>query len=334
MATQTSLQRLLHSEFGNPREVLSHQVKNQETALAEGEALLGMLYANINPSDMGMIGGSYGKLPELPTTPGREGVARVLETCGNSDGINVGDIVRIPESCGAWQSHSVAKCTDLFRIPPEIDPKQAATLFINPTTALMLLESVVDLKEGDWVIQNAANSSVGVWVIQLARALGYKTINIVRRSGLENELKALGADVVVVDSKDYPKSIKNYTGGSKPRLALNSIGGESVNNLIKSLDDGGTCVTFGGMVGDPIRFPTRFLIFNDVLLCGFWMDKWMKTHDRDAIEALYQRVYRFVIENKIHTPIESVYPLEHFKEALENFSKPRMGKVLFEGDVS
>ncbi len=318
---------LVHSEFGKPQSVLQYQ-QSALQPLNQGEALIEMLYSNINPSDMGMIAGSYGKLKELPATAGREGVGRIVEINGASQ-LKVGDVVKMPESQGVWRSHVTAPTEELFQIPAELDPKQAATLFINPTTAFMLLESFVDLKPGDWIIQNAANSQVGLWVIQLASQKGIKTINVVRRDGLESELKKLGADYVIVDNKDYPKSLKELTGGAKPKLALNSVGGESVSNMIKTLADGGICVTFGGMVGDPIRFPTRFLIFNDVQLRGFWMDKWMRTHSREDVDALYQKVYNCVTEHKIETPIEAIYPLKDFQSALDAFQQPRMGKVLF-----
>lgn len=322
--------QVTYSSFGPPSDVL--ELKTTPIPLpSDGEALIRMEYANINPSDLGMIGGSYGKLLELPAIAGREGVGTVLKIEGNSADIKPGDRVRIPEGKGSWQSHCTAATADLLKIPENITTEQAATLFINPPTALMLLEDFVDLKPGDWIIQNAGNSSVGTWVIQLAKAKGLKTINVVRRLSLESDLKAIGADVVVEDNNDYTKKIKELTGGKKPRLALNSIGGESVSRLIKSLDDGGSCVTFGGMVGDPVRFPTRFLIFNDVKLQGFWMDKWMRTHTKTEAQELYQRVFDLIGEHNIKTPIQSVHPLNEFSKALKEFSEPRMGKILFKG---
>jgi len=318
---------LFYNEFGKPQEVLNYRETNLPN-LSEGDVLLEMQYANINPSDLGMIGGSYGKLLELPATAGREGVAKVVETKGDTGELQAGDIVRIPETAGTWRTHLVTEAEKCLKIPSEIDAQQAATLFINPATAFMLLEQFVDLKPGDWIIQNAANSQVGLWVIQLAKARGIRSLNIVRREGLEDDLTKLGADHVIVENKDYPKTIKELTGGAKPKLALNSIGGESVINMIKCLADSGTCVTFGGMVGDLVRFPTRFLIFNDVQLRGFWMDKWMRTHSIQEQNAMYQNVFDVVIKNGIKTPIEAIYSLDNFVDALDHFQKPRMGKVL------
>ena len=89
-------------------------------------------------------------------------------------------------------------------------------LRINPATALLLLTDIVALKPGDWIIQNVANSAVGRLVIRLARPRGVKTVNVVRRESLFGELKALGADVCVVDGPDLP-------AGQGPEPARRSI---------------------------------------------------------------------------------------------------------------
>jgi NADPH:quinone reductase-like Zn-dependent oxidoreductase len=320
--------RLVYRQYGKPTEVLECETF-QLAAPAKGEATIEMLYANINPSDLGMIGGSYGKLLSLPATAGREGVGRIREINGTAAGLAPGDLVRIPESSGTWQSACNAPVSSLYRLPEGMNPEQASTLFINPPTALLLLESILPLKAGDWIVQNAANSAVGTAVIQIAKHMGLKTLNVVRRPELIEPLKALGADAVVLDHDDYPKQLKEITGGSKPRLALNSVGGESVNRLIKSLADGGICVTFGGMVGDPIRFPTRFLIFNGIQLRGFWMDQWYRNHSPEEGKALLDRLCTLWMQSGMKTPVEASFSLADYRQALEAFTAPRLGKVLF-----
>src|SRR2546425_4584369 len=72
-------------------------------------------------------------------------------------------------------------------------------LGINPPTAALLLNESIDLRPGDWVAQNAANSGVGRSLIAIAKARGLKTINFVRRPELVPELQAVGGDLVIVD---------------------------------------------------------------------------------------------------------------------------------------
>ena len=82
-------------------------------------------------------------------------------------------------------------------------------LGINPPTASLLLDEASDLKPGDWVVQNAANSGVGRSVIPIAKARGLKTINVVRRPELIPELEAIGGDLVVVDEDDAIDKIRD-----------------------------------------------------------------------------------------------------------------------------
>lgn len=323
--------RITYDRHGPAQEVL----KLEEVPLVDlnpGQLRIRMDYANINPSDLGMIGGTYGRLPQLPAIAGREGVGTVEAIHPETrTSLKTGDRVRMPESLGAWRSHVICEPEGLINVPSDIPAEQAATLFINPPTALLLLEQFVDLKPGDWVIQNAANSSVGIWVIQLCKLRGLHSVNLVRRNELATPLQALGADIVLEDNDDNIKQLKAMTGGNAAKLALNSVGGASVIRLIRGLADGGTCVTFGGMVGDPIRFPTRNLIFNDVHLCGFWMDKWMRSHAQDEIQALYNRLFDLVRTNELQSPIAGIHPLRDVTSAIQASSSPHFGKVLIKG---
>ena len=65
-------------------------------------------------------------------------------------------------------------------------------------SAMLMLTSFVELKEGDWLVHSAANSTVGGYIIQLAKQRGIKTVNVVRREGLAKDLMSKGADVVLI----------------------------------------------------------------------------------------------------------------------------------------
>ena len=100
-----------------------------------------------------------------------------------------------------WAQKRHVKGEDVIRLPADIDLRQAAMVRINPPTAQLMLSDFVDLKGGDWVIQNVANSAVGRLLIVLAHQRGLRTVNVVRRAELADELKQLGADLVILDVK-------------------------------------------------------------------------------------------------------------------------------------
>lgn len=317
---------ICHHEFGQPLDVL--RLENVQQAEPQiGEVRVRLLAATINPSDYGMIGGSYGRLRELPAVAGREGVG-VVEAIGRGvTSVGVGARVRFPEA-GAWQETACMAADDVLLVPADVSIEQAAFSFINPPTAYCLLQKMVDLAPGSWVLQNAGNSAVGLAVIQIAKVLGFKTISQVRREELIAPLKALGADHVVIEGSGWAKQVNELTGGEPIQLALNSIGGASASDQIKALGEGGTQVTFGAMVADLVRFPTRFLIFNDVRLVGFWWDQWSQKAGAQGLNQVMSAVYAMMRDGTLKLPVEATYSFAEYEAAIKHDQQPRFGKVL------
>src|SRR5947207_865722 len=199
MARKT-INAAVYSTHGNPAEVL--RVESQPwPQCGPGEAIVEVRAAPINPADLNQIEGKYPVRASLPATPGFEGSGIVMEVGAKVTNIAVGSLVILPHNLGTWREAVAVEAGELVVVPPDIDPVQAAMLKINPLTAWRLLHDYVVLEHDEWLIQNAANSAAGRAVIQIARELGFKTVNVVRRPELIEELKAEGADVVLVDGE-------------------------------------------------------------------------------------------------------------------------------------
>ncbi|KAF6345057.1 mitochondrial trans-2-enoyl-CoA reductase [Rhinolophus ferrumequinum] len=243
-----------------------------------------MLAAPINPSDINMIQGNYGLLPKLPAVGGNEGVGQVVAVGSSVTGLKPGDWV-IPANAGlgTWRAEAVFSEEALMAVPSDIPLQSAATLGVNPCTAYRMLMDFEQLRPGDSVIQNASNSGVGQAVIQIAAALGLRTINVVRDrpelQKLTDRLKNLGAEHVITEEELRKPEMKNFFKDvPQPRLALNCVGGKSSTELLRHLAPGGTMVTYGGMAKQPVTAPVSLLIFKDLKLRGFWMSQWKKDH--------------------------------------------------------
>jgi NADPH:quinone reductase-like Zn-dependent oxidoreductase len=150
----------------------------------------------------------------------------------------------------------------------------------------------------------------------------------VRRENLIEPLQALGADSVVVDDSSWEQEVGAITGGEPIRLALNSVGGASAISQIKVLGKGGTQVTIGGMTGETVRFPTRYLIFNNIRLVGFWWDAFCKKAAPETVGAIMDAVFEMQANGALRLPIAGVYPLNEYRAAFALDHRPRLGKVL------
>ncbi|GHO82578.1 zinc-dependent alcohol dehydrogenase family protein [Dictyobacter formicarum] len=312
--------------FGNPSEVVELVELPDPDAPGVGEVLVAIEYAPINTSVLLTISGRYGVRPPLPIGVGNEGVGRILSVGEKVDHLQIGDRVLIPTTAPSWRERLVLLAKDLFALPPEADPQQLSMLRINPPTASLLLSEYVALSPGDWVLQNAGNSGVGRWVITFARERGLKTVSVIRRQELIDDLIAAGGDVVLVDGADVASRVAEATGHATISLALDGVAGAAMQSLSSCLSPGGTLVVYGFMSEQPGQVNPADLIFRRVTIRGFWLASPAVRGSPKELEAIKTGA-RLIAEDKLHLPIAAVYPLSAAKEAITRAQSG--GKVLF-----
>jgi trans-2-enoyl-CoA reductase len=319
----------IYETHGNPAEVL-RVVDCPRRDPAPDEVLVKMSAAPINPADLNSIEGKYPIKLELPATPGMEGAGIVIEVGSAVRDLAIGTQVILPHSFGTWREVAVISADKLVAAPNEIEPVQAAMLKVNPITAWRMLHDFVSLQPGDWLIQNAANSGAGQCVIQIARELGYKTVNVVRRAELVDELRSLGGDVVLVDGENLRDEVAAATQRAPIRLALNAVGGENALRVAKCLASDGTMVTYGAMSLEPLCIPNGMLIFKNLRFTGFWVNKWYDSATPEKRAETFAPLFEMAKRGLLRTKVEKTYPLSKAKAAITHASQnKRGGKIVF-----
>ncbi len=269
--------------------------------------------------------GIYGVRPALPTVIGNEGAGRVLAVGAGVEKVKVGDRVLAPLSSFTWRQRMVVPAKGLFALPEDADPQQLSMLAINPPTAALLLSEYVELKPGEWVVQNSANSAVGRWVIAFAKTRGLKTVNIVRRPELVAELEAIGGDVVVVDSPNVSKEIKAAVRQAELRLALDGVSGPATGVLASTLSPNGTLVSYAAMSAAPMSISPLDVIFKPLTLRGFWLGH--PESEAKSAPAIAQAA-EMIASGRVRIPVAATYPLSSIKEAVAHAL--RGGKILLD----
>ncbi|MEM7173502.1 MAG: 2-enoyl thioester reductase domain-containing protein, partial [Pseudomonadota bacterium] len=220
------MQQAFYNRHGNAPEVVEiHDVESQP--LAPGQTRVKILRSPINPSDIAQIGGVYGLQPPLPAPAGMEGIGEVLEV--NGKGHAVGTLVLLADPPGAWATERVF-ASELLVPVPQGDIDQLSMLTVNPATAYLLLSEYVDLRAGDWIIQSAANSAVGRYVTQLAKARGIKVASVVRRESAIGSVQDAGCDAAFVDGPDLAERVSAELE-TAPVLAIDAVAGETFGHL-------------------------------------------------------------------------------------------------------
>jgi NADPH:quinone reductase-like Zn-dependent oxidoreductase len=322
-----TMQAIQIEAFGNPAEVLKVVDIPDVGAPAEGEVVIALEASPINMSDLLMISGRYGYRPKLPSVMGTEGVGRVVAVGSGVKHLKPGDRTLVPYPAPAWAERIKTDASRL-RPLPNGDIHQFAMLGINPPTAYLMLTDFVTLAPGSWVIQNSANSGVGRALIPIAKSLGLKTVNVVRREDVVAEIKAIGGDVVLVDGPDLAKRVAVETGKAPIALALDGVGDTSTTNLLGCLTEKGVHVFYSTISGKPSVVPAAQFIFRDLSMRGFWLANWFNGAKPDQITRMYDRLAPLVASGAISTPVAGTYRFSEIADAVAVASKNR-GKALF-----
>jgi len=319
---EVNCKRLNYKEYGDPCKVVSLIEYPIKCELGPGQVLAKYLECPVNPADINVLQGTYPIRPALPATPGGEGVAEIVAT-GAECSLQAGDWV-LPgrPMMGTWRSHTVEDQDYWIPIRNDIPAILAATIMVNPCTAYRMLLDFVKLQPGDWVVQNGSNSAVGQAVIQIAKTMGVKTVNVVRNrdeiAELKQKLTGMGGDVVLTEEEFRATQVWKSGELPRPKLGLNCTGGPSSLELCKALAERGVHVTYGGMSRKPVTAATSHMIFKDLELRGFWMGQWSERQGRsEARMSMFSDLGKLAHQGHLQAPAHQYIGLDDYKEALE-----------------
>ena len=302
--------------------------------MAPHDVRLCPLYSPINPSDFNMIEGTYAYQPDPPVVLGREGVGVVIAVGAAVQGITLGDhvisIAPHPES-GFWCSEMVLPADTLMAVPAGCDLKQAAMMTINPLTAWVMLMALLGrgLSAGEAVIQNAANSGVGIALGQLAQWQNISVSHVVRREASKTQLQNLGFADVYLETSLQDGTLRQLTKEQSFVLGINGVGGDNAAMMSKCMARDGLFVTYGAMSRGPLILSNALLIYKNIRFHGFLRSDWVAKTSVEQVRAQYRILFEAMMAGVLQMPIQAVFPIADFREALICAAKSgRCGKVL------
>jgi NADPH:quinone reductase-like Zn-dependent oxidoreductase len=328
------MRALVFDRFGEPAEVL--QVRDVPVPQpARGEVRIRMIASPINPSDLMVVRGGYGRLPKLPATPGFEGVG-VIDAVGGGllarlRGLRSGRRVAVLNGTGGnWQEMVVVPARQAVPVPDDLADEQVASFFVNPATALVMTRDVLQIPSGSWLLQTAAGSALGRMVIRLAKHYRFHTINVVRRRDSMEELRRIGADEVLCSAdEDLVQRVQHITAGRGVPFALDAVGGPTGLDALRCLGSHGRMLVYGTLSGEPVPLELRVLMAGQRRLEGFWLSEWAREQSVFRMLRLFRELIRLLRADVLTTPLGASYPMEEWRAAVTHAQRPgRTGKVL------
>lgn len=328
------MKAVVFDRFGEPAEVLQlRDVPAPEPG--PGQVRVRMKAAPINPSDLLVVRGQYGRLPTLPATPGFEGVG-VVDAVGSGllaklRGLKPGRRVAVLNGRGGnWQEQVVISAREAVPVYNDIPDEQVASFFVNPATALAMTQYVLKVPAGAWLLQTAAGSALGQMIIRLGRHTGFRTMNVVRRRDQVDELKKLGAEeVICTDGELIETRAREITDGAGVPYALDAVGGNMGLGAVRSLGVGGRMLVYGTLSGEPIPLEPRQLMVGQKRIEGFWLSEWVKQQSVLTMLGLFRKINQFLSAKVLTTPLQATFPIDRFQDAVRAAqTQGRSGKIL------
>jgi len=317
------MKALMFRETGEPKSALE-LAEVPTPPLGPGEALVRVLLSPIHPSDLHMVRGRYGYQPELPASPGIEGVGIVEAVGPGVQAPIVGTRVIFVGTWHTWREQVVCPADRLVPVPDALDDQVAATAYVNPLTAWALTRSGHNIKEGDWLLQTAAASSVGKLVLQLAQQYRFKTINVIRRREQDPIIRNLGGnEVICTADEDLRARLQELTGGKGVERAIDCVAGELGAEVARNLAPAGTMLVYGALSShrqtDPAKFAMPLfapgLIYSTATVRGWWLPRWVSSQPLAEVRAATSNLLTMLANGALTPPAIVRYPLKDFQEA-------------------
>jgi NADPH:quinone reductase-like Zn-dependent oxidoreductase len=296
-------------------------------SISDDEVLIRMIAAPINPADLLLVNNRHVYTIQLPSLIGIEGVGRVIERGHSVKDLEIDDVVAVPFG-GTWRQMINKPANEVYLLPKDIDVLQASMLCVNPFTALGMLAG---LEQGDWLIQNAANSSIAQMIISIAAQKGINTINIVRNEKSVEQLLKLGANEVIVGEQDLSEKVRKITNGKMVKRALDAVSGRSSGLLLECVEGFGELWCYGLLSSDDIILPASKVVFGNVTVRGFSRLRTVLNKSKLEIQHMVNEIVDLMNQGLISSPIQAVFPIDEAREAVKLASQEgRSGKVIID----
>ncbi|MEU7633700.1 zinc-dependent alcohol dehydrogenase family protein [Nocardia sp. NPDC049220] len=328
-----TMRSIVADTLGEPSEVLHLQTRPVPEP-GPGQVRIRVAAAPVHASDLHTIRGRYGFIPEFPTVPGIESVGVIDEIGSGTDSLTVGQRVITVGVRTTWQEYVVTDAERVLPVPVGMSNSTAAQILTNPLTAVILTGAELDVRQGEWLLQTAAGSTVGQSVIQLGAHVGFQTLNVVRRrSAVEDILAWGGTAVICTEDEDLRERVADIAGHDGVSKAIDCVSGQVGADVSHALAPHGELIVYGALSThrqtdpDKLTIPifARSLIYETKTVRGSWLLRWFTEAPKDRMAAAIDRTLQLADTGALRVPEGQPILVEKFSEAIYLAEAPAHG---------
>jgi NADPH:quinone reductase len=324
-----TMKQVLLNEFGSPE-----KLKTIETNIPcpkEGEVVIKVEAIGVNYSDTLRRRNQYFQQTPLPYVLGSEAVGIIVSV---GEGVNEpfvmgARILAILPFGGGYSEYVAAIAQYSLSLPPTMDASKATAIFVQGSTAQLMISQLAGNLEGKSVLVNASAGGVGSLLVQLAKLNGAK---VIAASSSADKLKvavANGADASVDYSEpNWSQKVKEANHGKGVDAAFEMVGGEVYNETIKALDQGGHLIVYGCASGVQGHIHPEHFVDENITQSGFNLAYHIGTKPQVWQEAL-GTVINLIAQGKLRIDTPNTFPLKDAAEAHRQIeARQTTGKVV------
>lgn len=296
----------------------------------EGQVLIKVKMASINPSDLHFIKGEYG-IPRRSGVPaGFEAVGEVVKAGTGGEGLVGKRVSCFGSASGVWADYAIAEARACIPLRDDVRDEDAAAMLVNPLTAIAMYEEAT-ANGNDAFIQTAAASQLCKLIAGLAKDDGKHAISIVRRDEQVEMLKEYGSSHVLNCKADgFVETIGGLIKDLKPRVMLDAVADQISSSIFTAMPSHSRWIIYGKLATEPpvIEEAGQF-IFMGKQIEGFWLTQWMRNKSVQDQIAASMKVQELFASGKWKTDVAAVIPIAEAHAKLpEALSGMNTGKVM------
>ncbi len=186
----------------------------------------------------------------LPATPGGEGAGEVVALGPDVSALRLGDRVASVQFLGSYAEEALVRADQAVRVPPGLEPRDAAGALLQGMTAHYLACATYPLAPGDACVVHAAAGGVGLLLVQIAKRRGARVFATVSTEEKARLAREAGADEAVLYTRDdFREAVRAKTGGRGVQVVYDSVGAHTWERSLDSLAPRGMLVLYGQSSG-------------------------------------------------------------------------------------
>ena len=286
-----------------------------------------------------LVSGQYQRRPPLPFVAGCEVSGIVMESGPGANRFKPGDRVCGLIDWGSMAEEAVALEVSLHKMPDGMSFGQGTTIASSyaTTAAAFTWQHLLNVQAGDWVLVHGATGGVGMAAVEIGKILGARVIATAGSAEKLELTRQRGADRSInYREQDFREAVLDITEGAGVNKVYDPVGGSVFMQSLRCMAPEGRICPIGFASGEFPQIPANILLVKNLSVCGLnlgyyfgWSPNDVRYQYEDLTRGLIGQVFEWFEAGRLSPPIDQVFPLSQFREALARvLARESIGRVV------